>query len=80
MKDKTCNHNELENKVAILVHKKNCFIDNNGINIKKGYSIEKSIIKIKGFVIPEGINAELYNAMFINENAVKHIPFYETNK
>lgn len=80
MKEIKCTHNELENKVAILVHKKNCFTDKNGINIKKGHSIEKSIIKIKGFVIPEEINAELYNAMFINENAVKHIPFYETNK
>jgi len=72
----TCTHNELENKVAILVSKKRCVFINNGIALRKGAKKQGAIIKIKGAVIPNEINTKIYQVLFVDSKSVEHIPFY----
>lgn len=75
-----CNYNPLINKVAILVSKKRCVIVNNSISIKKGVSKKNAIIKIQGLVVPNEINTNIYQCLFIDEKRVEHIPFYKSEK
>ena len=65
-----------EKTVCLLVSKKRCTITEEGIFIKKGKTTKNAVIKIKGIVVPEGINIENYRPLFVKEEAVEHLPFF----
>ena len=77
MEQPKCNYNPLEDKVVILISKKRCLIVDNGVLIKKGVSKKNAIIKIKGCIIPNEINTNLYSSYFFSSKDCEKIPFYE---
>ena len=63
--------------VVLLASKKRTLITENGIFLIKGKSPKNAIIKLKGYIVPDGINIKNYNAMFVKEESVENIPFYD---
>jgi len=66
----------MENMVALLVSKKRCIISKEGVFLKKGAIKKNAIIKLRGLVVPNEINTNLYHSIFVNKKDAEKIPFY----
>ncbi|MEO0166767.1 MAG: hypothetical protein ABIL39_11595 [candidate division WOR-3 bacterium] len=62
--------------VCLLVSKKRCTITEEGIFIKEGKSTKNAVIKIRGMVVPKGINIEDYRPLYVKKETVEHLPFF----
>lgn len=78
MNNVTCNRNPLEDKESVLISKKRCLIGKTGIFVKKGCSPKNAIIRLRTNVIPNEINTNLYQCLFIDKSDLdkSNIPYY----